>query len=472
MGRGGRGGVTGVACEYSYNQHVGCGQEMRRNKMAGEVDGITRFFRACEPNESLGPDDARYVDCDAVRGENLVEVYERGFRRAAPERPEIKLFAGHRGVGKTSELLRLKRMLERPSSGQQRAFKVIYYDVSRSLDPNDLEFPDLLVCTAAEVQRQLREANIPGFDAATTYLAGVWDEIKRLLKSKVVLTGAEVEVPFATLAVELRNRPDARRALREAIESQSTSLLGAVNDLLQSAAVRLRGLGQEGLVLLIDGLDKLVLRPLEDGSNTHIRLFCDRAEQLTSLQAHAVYTVPISLIYSARCAQLEQSFGEFNVPVAMIRVRGDDRSDATAETAGMKKMQEMIEARCRYAKVKIGEVFEKAETGQYLCRMTGGHPRHLMMFLQSAVNAVGGFPITQAAAEKAVRNYANSLVREIPDEMWDKLPRFFEPQDDIPKDEIHQQMLFLLHVFEYMNGRPWYEVNPVIRTLPRFSDRG
>jgi hypothetical protein len=30
-------------------------------------------------------------------------------------------------------------------------------------------------------------------------------------------------------------------------------------------------------------------------------------------------------------------------------------------------------------------------------------------------------------------------------------------------------MLFLLHVFEYINGRPWYEVNPVIRTLPRFQ---
>jgi hypothetical protein len=29
-------------------------------------------------------------------------------------------------------------------------------------------------------------------------------------------------------------------------------------------------------------------------------------------------------------------------------------------------------------------------------------------------------------------------------------------------------MLYLLHIFEYMNGRPWYEVNPVIPTLPKF----
>ena len=36
---------------------------------------------------------------------------------------------------------------------------------------------------------------------------------------------------------------------------------------------------------------------------------------------------------------------------------------------------------------------------------------------------------------------------------------------EIPKDEKHQQMLFYLFIFEYMNDRQWYEVNPVIREL-------
>jgi hypothetical protein len=60
-------------------------------------------------------------------------------------------------------------------------------------------------------------------------------------------------------------------------------------------------------------------------------------------------------------------------------------------------------------------------------------------------------------------------LREVPEDYWASLRKFKDPQADIPKDEVHQQMLFLLHVFEYMNGRPWYEVNPVIRTLPRFQ---
>jgi hypothetical protein len=132
-------------------------------------------------------------------------------------------------------------------------------------------------------------------------------------------------------------------------------------------------------------------------------------------------------------------------------------------------MWEIIEARCRYAKVDVAEVFDERDTGLYLCEMTGGHPRHLMMFLQAAMNAVESLPITRAAAEKSVRNYANSLLREVPDEYWPKLHAFKTPQNDIPKDEAHQKMLLLLHVFEYMNGSPWYEVNPVIRTLARFQ---
>jgi hypothetical protein len=85
------------------------------------------------------------------------------------------------------------------------------------------------------------------------------------------------------------------------------------------------------------------------------------------------------------------------------------------------------------------------------------------------MNAVEGLPITRQAAEKAVRNYANSLLRGIPDDFWPPLRGFQAPQSDMPKDEPHQMMLYALYVFEYMNGAPWYEVNPVVRTLDRFA---
>jgi hypothetical protein len=432
------------------------------------LDPLKRLFRACEPDEALGPEDPRYVNCDDVRGENLPLLYARSLYHADPLRPEVKVFAGHRGVGKTSELKRLRHMLENPKEDGDRPFQVLFMDVSRTLDLNDLDFPDLLVFVAAEVQKQLREAQIPGFTPGSTLLQGVWDDLVQLFGSRVTLTGADVETPFASLAVEIKNQPTSRSLLREEIEKRSTSLLEAVNDILTTAAVQLRKAGKEGLVLIVDGLDKLVRRNLEDGSNTHDRLFIHRSDQLASLRAHVIYTVPISLIYSPQFTQLEQTFGGHQSPVPMIRLREEDRSDPSPNTRGMKKMREIIEARCRSAKVDFGEVFDSQETCHYLCSMTGGHPRHLMMFLQAAANRVDRLPITRDAAEKAIRAYANSLLREVPDDFWPKLRHFATPQDDISKDDIHQQMLLLLHVFEYMNGQPWYEVNPVLRTLPKF----
>ncbi len=444
-----------------------------QENMSSHVLPIDRLFRACEPNESLPPTDNRYVDFDEARGDSPAPRYARSLRRADPAKQEVKLLAGHRGIGKTSELLRLKQLLEQPATKENPypPFTVIFFDVNYTLDVNDLDFPDLLVLIAGEVQEQLRKAAIPGFSASSAYFKRVWDDLKATLGTEVDLKEAEAETPFGKLAVEFKNRPNARQLLRAAIEKHNTSLFKAVNDLLDQANVAIRKNGGSGLVLLIDGLDKIVLRPLDDGrSNTHVRLFCDRADQLCSLKAHTVYTVPISLIYSPRGAQMAQTFGEHTPPMSMISLRGEKKSDPEPTTVGMKKMWEMLEKRCAFAEVDIKEVFDTPATGHYLCQMTGGHPRHLMMFMQAATNAVDKFPITRKAAHTAVRNYANSLLREIPDAFWPLLRKFAQPQSDIPKDELHQQMLFYLHVFEYMNGEPWYEVNPVIRDLHKFSE--
>jgi hypothetical protein len=432
-------------------------------------DEITAFVRACEPSRSLDPSDPRYVNLDEVRGEDLTTKYERHLRRA--EKSEFLLFAGHRGVGKTSELLRLKHRLEHPAAGES-AFQVVYFDVTDSLDPNDLEFADLLVLIASEVPRQFKAAGVAGFDRVSEKLASIWGEIKELLGSEIAIKEGEIEMPFGKLALEIRNRPTARRALRNAVELHNTSLLEAVNDLLDRAAKSLREQQQLGPVLIVDGLDKLVFRRIDEGqSNTHFRLFCDRADQLTNLHSHTIYTVPISLIYSPRCAELEQSFGFHIAPLPMIRLRGHGRSKVSPDTPGMTKMFELVAARCRFANVDVSRAFDDLTTIHFLCEMTGGHPRHLLMFLQAAANSLDTLPITRAAAEKAITNYANSLMREIPHGLWEKLRKFGNPTTEILKDDEHQQMLFLLYVFEYMNSEQWYEVNPVVRSLPKFSER-
>lgn len=438
---------------------------------ASSTSGVTRLYRVCDPHEPLNPDDKRYVNCDDVRGENVVEEYELRLRLAEPDSSEIKLFAGHRGIGKTSELFRLQRNLQRTTASSP-AFVVLYFDVEDVLDVNDLDFPDLLVAIASEVQKQLQAAKIPDFSPITTYFKRLWEDLKGALGAEVNVKETEIEMPFGSLTLELRNRPNSRARMRAAIESHSTSFLAALNDLLLTARAAIRKQGKAGLVLLIDGLDKIPPRTLSDGvTHTHDRLFFDRAEQLAALEAHVIYTVPISLIYSPRCTHLEHACGSHTVPVTMIRIRGDHRSEPTPDTLGMRKLTEILRARCARAELTFEEAFEEA-AAIYLCRMSGGHPRHLMMFVRSAIAHLDHLPITLSAAERAVRNYANSLLREVSDEAWTELPRFNQPQLRMPKDKLHQDMLYFLWVFEYMNGTPWYEVNPVLRTTHRFEHGG
>ena len=441
--------------------------------MPSTPNPITRLFRACDPNESFGPEDARYVNCDAERGTDVLRDFERDVRLTRSERPVMRLFAGHRGVGKTSELIRLKRALERPDEATgTRAFVVVFFDVDRSLDLNDLDLPDLLVAVAAEVQKQLREAKIPGFNATSEKLRAVWDGIKGALPDGVTLKDAGVDAGFAELSVEFRNQPSRRQELRSKIEAYNTSLLDAVNDLLISARASARKTDREGVALLIDGLDKMPLRRVgADGPTTHERLFVDRGSQLASLQAHTIYTVPISLIYSPRIAAVQQVFGNTR-PIPMIRLRSDGQGDVEPGTSGMLKMRELLAKRCGAAEVDPKDAFDDENTISHLCKMSGGHPRQLMRFMQSAIRQLDKLPLTRAAVEKAIEEDGNTHLRGMPQDWWSKLRQFDEPQQHVPTDETHQEMLYLLHIFEYMNGRPWYEVNPVLRTIPQFQRAG
>jgi hypothetical protein len=396
----------------------------------------------------------------------MIDQFIRAVSRAG--KPVRKLFAGHRGVGKTTELNRLKRKLE-ATDGGRLPYQVVWIDAARTLAVNDLDFPDLLVLIASEVQIHLRDAQIAGFSGTTPYLQRLWDEFQTLLGSTVYLSKAKLELPFNSLDLEFRNRPNQRRLLREKIEAIVTDLLAAVNQLLDEATVTLKKQGKAGLVLIIDGLDKVKRRILPNGQSNLDRLFFDRSESLAGLNAHAMYTLPISLYYSSQHALLQHVFGECNPPVVMSRLRDSRDQPITTSSHGKQKLWEMLDSRCNHAGVTMTEAFDTNTTWQRLCMMSGGHPRQLLSLVRAATSKLDALPITRVALDEVLMEMGNSYLRQVPDPFWEKLRPFDNPVEHIMKDEDHQQMLSSLYIFEYVTDRPWYEVNPILRTLERFS---
>lgn len=78
---------------------------------------IARVYRQCDLARPLEPGDPRYVPCENTRGEgDLIAQLTNAIRWS--ETPLHLLFSGHRGGGKSTELLRLQKNLAEPPAGE------------------------------------------------------------------------------------------------------------------------------------------------------------------------------------------------------------------------------------------------------------------------------------------------------------------------------------------------------------------
>ncbi|MCB0183011.1 MAG: hypothetical protein KDE31_02040, partial [Caldilineaceae bacterium] len=84
----------------------------------------------------LQPGDRRYVDCTAVRGND--DAVKQLLNRItwSDELATTQLFTGHRGCGKSTELLRLQKRLE------QVNYAVIYFEADDVIDVEDVVYSD------------------------------------------------------------------------------------------------------------------------------------------------------------------------------------------------------------------------------------------------------------------------------------------------------------------------------------------
>ncbi len=101
-------------------------------------------FNAANPLP-LPSGDPRYVDCTDVRGnEDVVSLLFNAISWS-DQPATAQLFTGHRGCGKSTELLRLQKRLEDAGYG------VIYFGADEAIDVEDVIYSDVLVAIAQQV---------------------------------------------------------------------------------------------------------------------------------------------------------------------------------------------------------------------------------------------------------------------------------------------------------------------------------
>ena len=438
---------------------------------------IKTIYNACDPAKPAG---AYYHDCSEARGSGvLTQVFLRHLELANDHL--CLLFSGHLGCGKSSELEALRQRLADPQRGNERYFPVLI-NITDYLDDYDAAPIDILLAIVTEIAATLRDKE--GIELKDNYFLKRLNEIKGFFLSDVEINEGELELGAAKIKIQrLKRDPTARQRVRDALLPQMTSLQEEINQVFEEARLALKKVNKEGeppykdIVLILDNLEKIQrIAGKEEGLASQRELFLERAPQLTGMQVHVVYTVPLRLVRSAEGPKLEQLYGPLIV-LPMIKVI--QRGRRKPFDAGRDCLRALIQKRLEGSGCSVDSCFDR-DALEFLLTYSGGHPRNLMMFIQSVCTYSETIPFSLPAAHKAIQQTVRAYSTSIPDEHWEKLAKLdIAPDEAIPGgDGDYLAMLHNLSVLEYLNGgeedafgsaEPWYAVNPIVRELKKFK---
>jgi len=431
---------------------------------------LPRFYRACNPSKPLVmgevEDRQYYIDFSSVRGSKIIESLKRTIALISPNEPTCQLFTGHIGCGKSTELLRLKAELE------QQSFHVAYFESSQDLDMADVDITDILLSIARQVSESLEAVKIklrPG------YFTKLFSEIADFLQTPMDLNvEAELSVGIAKITAKTKESPKLRRRLREYLEPRTAGILESINhELLVRATAELKRRGKAGLVVIVDNLDRVDIRPLPSGRSQPEYLFIDRGEQLRKLNCHVVYTIPLALIFSNDCETLKNRLGGGLTPKVLPMVPVRQRKGEEFKE-GMALLRRMVMVRAfpnatpdRYREL-VEEVFDTIETLNRLCRVSGGHVRNLLGLLFDCLRQEDP-PISRECLEHVIRERRDYLTSSIDGEEWDLLFQVVQHQT-VRGDVEYQTLLRSMFVFEYRDREGcWYGINPALEEAQQFQ---
>ncbi len=433
------------------------------------TDVITEIYNAVDPFRPLEPGDPAYVDCEAERGDaNIILDLAPGILRSANY--TCQLYAGHRGAGKSTELLRLKQELE------NKGCFVVYFAAvgdDGDIDPQDVQYTDILLACARHLLETLKTADPAPL---ISWFKDRGRELYAIGQTKIVMESLDVNLlasQFAAMTATIRAVPSQRKKIRDLVNPHTITLVKALNEFIADGKRKLPE-GQTEIVVIADNLDRIVPIHDEYGRSNHDEIFLDRSEQLQGLDCHMVYTVPISMVYSNRANDLKELYGNPELlPMVMIQT-----PDGVPHEPGIEKMKEILRRRIRpyLPEVSIGrDIFEGEEVARQLCLASGGHVRELLLLMKEALNRANDLPIPTRSVRRAIAETRDTYRRTVEKEQWAVLAQVAQNRR-IDNDESHRDLLFRRCLMEYRyfddegTMQCWYDAHPLIKAIPEFKD--
>lgn len=418
-----------------------------------ELD-LRRFFSASNPSKTIDvadPEDAKYyIDLSPARG-NPTERLIRTIARLSPDEATCQLFIGHAGCGKATELSRLKTELKK------QGFHIIHLDFNYNLDITDIDAGIIFLYIARQITYGLRRF---GFNTSSRYFYELFQFLS-------VESLEDYSLTYALDRLAIHARGDNLSPTRVGLRHYLSGLVQAINfDLIQPAIGKLKSMGKS-LVIIVDGLDRLYDTPITTEHTSTEHLFIDLAELFQQLDGHVVYTLPLSLTFSREFSRLKNSFGTDPEVLSMVAVRLRDSGECDE---GMALMRQLVLARAfpnREPEARLdalSEIFDRPETLDRLCSISGGHIRNVLRLLHRCLRHAD-LPITRSCLDAVIQQEGYELSRVISAHEWDLLAEVAQTKAVVGQ-EMYQSLVKSSFVFEYhYQDDRWFDLNPVLAEL-------
>lgn len=424
-------------------------------------------FRACDPAEPLEPGDPRYADFQDLRRNKGMLTRHRQFLAPLESGHQQGCFCGHRGSGKSTELLAFRRW------AAQNGFLAIVTEVDEHLGLGEIEFSDLYLLAASSIEAAMKEfgSEIPqeNLKHVVAWFSEITKEDHEEVKSEI---GTELGTQiggnlfnlgslFAKITAGVKAGSIHATTIRSQIRNSPDRLIDLTNSLIDAANEQLARQGRtRGLLLLFDNLDRydpvIIDKLLYRGSNLIRRMKC-----------HAVYTIPIALEYEPLSGAIQDCYG-FSIVLPMLALR--DRATHWGPTVAESAYLESAMGTVRQAlALRLDlDLFEEPADIDLLIKMSGGCIRDLMHLVTLAFGHSDEATVfTPSAVQKAIHEMRATYVRRISADDYTALAAIARRDGELNNsgDGTHKRrLLYNRFALEYLdeNDQPWVDIHPLV----------
>jgi GTPase SAR1 family protein len=365
------------------------------------------------------------------------------------------ILSGHVGCGKSTELNRLTRDLERDEVTRQNLL-VVSYSVNEILDLQGIDYTDIAFSVVVALYNKLQQLDIA---IPPQEVQKVSDWINREVETFTRKTvQAEIDVGtteglgrllslISLIGISVKGRGERFEETRYRVRKRAPEL----RDLVNSIIWKIKEITGKNILLVIDDLDKL---PRMEA----LQVFREEGPFLTLLDCMAIYTAPVSLMYELGDSPALEPYKTYQVP--MFNVFRKENRQVNEE--GVAKLEEMVHRRVHPILFEEGVV-------RRLALASGGVARHLVKMVQDCCLYCATFnipKINHKVVDWVINEFKKDYSRRLTHDDYLNLKKVYELKE-CPGLENAWEYLQSLCVLEYSNGNYWYDVHPVVELLLR-----